>query len=165
MSKIASILLLVCASGQICGSQIFGGQLGRPPRGGGIIDHGHGQARGGILGGHGVGPGGREGIFAMSRDQQAPSRSSRKDRVRMGPIVFDSEHLEHDDNDDYSDDHNDDHAYQRPRLGLDLSTLFVPLFNFFKLTGKSFEALFCLLEKQANLLLGKFIFKRKVSKC
>lgn len=153
---------MVCASGQICGSQIFGGQLGRPPRGGGIIDHGHGGhagGRGGILGGHGVGPGGREGIFAMNREQQAAaSRSaSRKDRVRMGPIVFDAEHLEHDDNDDYSDDTDDEQAYQRPRLGLDLSTLFVPLLNFFKLTGKSFEALFYLLEKQANLLLGKYI--------
>ena len=46
----------------------------------------------------------------------------------MGPIVFDSEHLEHDDNDDYSDQDDDEDSYQsRPKLGLDLSNLFLPI--------------------------------------
>ena len=37
------------------------------------------------------------------------SRSNdKKDRVRMGPIVFDAGHLEHDDNDDYSDQDDED---------------------------------------------------------
>ena len=87
--------------------------------------------------------------------QQQPNSGKNKDRIRMGPIVFDAEHLEHDDNDDYSDENDD--AYQRPHLGLDLSNLFVPIFNFIKLSSKSLEAIFCLLEKQANLLLGKYL--------
>merc|ERR1719232_295558 len=80
--------------------------------------------------------------------------NSKKDRIRMGPIVFDAQHLEHDDNDDYSDDVEED-SFQRPHLGLDLSTMFVPIVNFLKLTAKSLEAIFSLLERQANLLLGR----------
>ena len=87
------------------------------------------------------------------------SRGSKNDRVRMGPIIFDAEHLEHDDNDDYSDHDNDDEdSYQsRPKLGLDLSNLFLPIGNFLKLTAKSLETMFNLLEKQVNLLLGRKI--------
>lgn len=77
----------------------------------------------------------------------------KKDRIRMGPIVFDPEALEFDDNDDYARD--EDEGGRRPALGLDLSSLFLPVINFVRLTGKSFETFFSLLEKQANLLLGK----------
>ena len=42
--------------------------------------------------------------------------------------VFDSDHLEHDDNDDYSDQDDDEDSYHgRPKLGLDLSNLFLPI--------------------------------------
>ena len=76
----------------------------------------------------------------------------------MGPIVFESEHLGHDDNDDYSDQEDDEDSYQsRPKMGLDLSNLFLPIRNFLKLTAKSLETMFTLLEKQANLLLGRKI--------
>ena len=77
----------------------------------------------------------------------------------MGPIVFDAGHLEHDDNDDYSDqdDEDQDPYHSRPKLGLDLSSLFLPIGNFLKLTAKSLETMFSLLEKQANLLLGRKI--------
>lgn len=124
-----------------------------PPRG--IL---HPDARGGniIGGGRGhVGPGGRDhGIFHGGQ-RQPLQRPSKKDRIRMGPIVFDAEHLEHDDNDDYSDDDDMETAYQRPHLGLDLSNLLMPIINFVKFTGRSFSNLFHLLEKQANLLLGR----------
>ncbi len=127
-------------------------------RGGGILREGAPPPpRGGILGGEGIGPGGREGIFAMGNNMPGsggPQRPTKKDRIRMGPIVFDAEHLQHDDNDDYSDSEEED-AYQRPKLGLDLSNLFIPLINFLKLTGKSFEALFMILEKQICMLLGR----------
>ena len=58
MSKLKIALLLVFSSGQICGSQIFGGGgLNRPqgmPRGG-ILNPDGIQLGGGILGGHGIG--------------------------------------------------------------------------------------------------------------
>ena len=56
------------------------------------------------------------------------------------------------------DDDGDDDAYRRPQLGLDLSNVFTPLVNFAKLSGKSFETFATMLEKQANLLLGKIAF-------
>ena len=174
MAHLQTVLLLVFISGQICASQIFGGHgHGPPPPGpgggrggphrGGILNP---DARGGIFGGQGIGPGGREGILrGMNNIPGGHTRPpgggapTKKDRIRMGPIIFDTQHLEHDDNDDYSDDVEDEDAYQRPHMGLDLSTIFVPLANFLKLTAKSLEAIFNLLEKQANLLLGMHIRK------
>ena len=114
------------------------------------------------------GPGGRDGILGHQGGVLRPPhpqahpqhgfhqarQDARNDRVRMGPIVFDAEHLEYDDNDDYARDHETE--YSRPRLGLDLSNLFTPIVNFMKFLGKSLESVFTLLEKQANLLLGKF---------
>ena len=166
MSKFQVIFLLVWASsGQICGGQIFGGgpAPGRPrpqaqpaqgqPQRGGILRPPTGNApRGGIFGGQGgVGPGGREGLLHTGLNNK---NSKQKDRVRVGPIVFDAENLNFDDDDDYAN--ADDDAYRRPQLGLDLSNLFMPLVNFVKLGGKSLETFFSLIEKQANLLLGKF---------
>ena len=59
MSKLKIALLLVFSSGQICGSQIFGGGgLNRPqgmPRGGILNPDGAARMGGGILGGHGIG--------------------------------------------------------------------------------------------------------------
>ena len=106
-----------------------------------------------------MGPGGAQGgllpgLNNLPRHHPRSVEQAKKDRIRMGPIVFDADHLEYDDNDDYADDEAE--AYERPQLGLDLSSLFLPIINFMKLTGKSFEAVFTLLEKQANLLLGKF---------
>ena len=114
------------------------------------------------------GPGGRDGILGHQGGVLRPPhpqahpqhgfhqarQDARNDRVRMGPIVFDAEHLEYDDNDDYARDHETE--YSRPRLGLDLSNLFTPIVNFMKFLGKSLESVFTLLEKQANLLLGKY---------
>ena len=59
MCKLKIALVLVFASGQICGSQIFGGGggLNRPqglPRGG-ILNPDGAQFGGGILGGAGIG--------------------------------------------------------------------------------------------------------------
>ena len=59
MCKLKIALLLVFASGQICGSQIFGGGggLNRPqglPRGG-ILNPDGAQFGGGIIGGAGIG--------------------------------------------------------------------------------------------------------------
>ena len=173
MSKFQVIFLLVWTFGQICGGQIFGGgpapgrhrpqahgqpqgqpQRGgilRPPAGGGQ-EHPRGRGIfGGGQGGH-VGPGGREGILHTGLNNQ---NKQQKDRVRVGPIVFDAENLNFDDDDDYAN--ADDDAYRRPQLGLDLSNLFLPLVNFFKLGGKSLETFFSLLEKQANLLLGMYV--------
>ena len=70
-------------------------------------------------------------------------------------LVFDPQHLEYDDNDDYAHGDEERDRNLRPHLGLDLSNLFIPLVNFMKFTGKSLESLFTLLENQANLLLGK----------
>ena len=55
------------------------------------------------------------------------------------------------------DDEDQDPYQSRPKLGLDLSSLFLPIGNFLKLTAKSLETMFSLLEKQANLLLGRKI--------
>ena len=70
-------------------------------------------------------------------------------------LVFDPQHLEYDDNDDYAHGDEERDRNLRPHLGLDLSNLFIPLVNFMKFTGKSLESLFTLLENQANLLLGR----------
>ena len=173
MLKYQTIFLLVWAStGQICGGQIFGGggrppiprqaQQGQghpPPRGGGILQPN--IPRGGIFhGGQGVGPGGgggREGLLhGNPGSDNNRGQNKQKDRVRVGPIVFDAENLNFDDDDDYAN--GDDDAYRRPQLGLDLSNVFTPLVNFAKLSGKSFETFATMLEKQANLLLGKIAF-------
>ena len=55
------------------------------------------------------------------------------------------------------DDEDQDPYQSRPKLGLDLSSLFLPIGNFLKLSAKSLETMFSLLEKQANLLLGRKI--------
>ena len=167
----AIFLLVWLANHQICGGQIFGGGTrppiprqagGQPhqphPRGGilqpnlprgGVFGGGQGVGPGGH--GHGHGHGGREGGILHGNPEM--NNRQKKDRVRVGPIVFDAENLNFDDDDDYAN--ADDDAYRRPQLGLDLSNLLTPLVNFFKLSGKSFETLFSMLEKQANLLLGK----------
>ena len=175
MFKYQAIFLLVWICGQICGGQIFGGggrppiprhqaQQGQghpPPRGGGGILQPN-IPRGGIFGGQGVGPGGggghhREGgLFHQGSSENNRGQNKQKDRVRVGPIVFDAENLNFDDDDDYAN--GDDDAYRRPQLGLDLSNVFTPLVNFAKLSGKSFETFATMLEKQANLLLGKIAF-------
>jgi hypothetical protein len=179
MSIWAATLLLVflanCSHGNIFGGQ--GGHAGRPPLGGGILNPGGhrglparggilgGQpSRGGILGGHGgVGPGGHNDLPGGHRPPATAKAANGKERVRMGPIVFDPQHLQYDDNDEYSDEEVDEQtASKRPHLGLDLSTIFVPLMNFIKFSAKSFESLFKLLEKQANLLLGTLFCKANV---
>ncbi len=173
---LVAFLLLQC---DLAKAQIFGGFGGGRPQGilnpnrGGILrdgfdaaDHDGGDGGGGILGGAGAGPGGRAGILAaMERAEQQqqgqpphqrPRSKEDWDRVRVGPIILNKDHLAYDDLDEYGDEEDDEEPMNsRPHLGFDLGNIFVPLANFLKFTGKGFSSLFWMLERQANLLLGR----------